>query len=187
MGGLTLHLFAANNRNTPLATTTTDSTGNYLFDRVPAGAYYIQFIAPNGYLFPLAPLPIGDLVANNGFSDLIILDSNQELIGNCIMLSRCGRIEIQVSRQAIGQGESIEASVNGRGSFQWSDDQGVFCTDCPAVQLSPTESTTYTVSRVNGAYGCTESGQVRIEVLQPFVKVEAVSYTHLTLPTTPYV
>lgn len=34
-----------------IAITTTDSNGNYSFDDVPAGSYYIEFVPPTGYVF----------------------------------------------------------------------------------------------------------------------------------------
>nr|ARK11340.1 hypothetical protein A6C57_14000 [Fibrella sp. ES10-3-2-2] len=49
--GITVQLFAAANTSTPLATTTTDAMGKYLFDNLPSGTYVVKFTAPAGSVF----------------------------------------------------------------------------------------------------------------------------------------
>ena len=49
MAGVTINLYACN--GTPLATTSTNGTGYYLFSGLQPGEYFVEFILPGGYVF----------------------------------------------------------------------------------------------------------------------------------------
>ncbi len=48
IGGVTVYLYNASNPTTPIAVTTTNSKGAYLFDKIPFGNYRVGFLLPNG-------------------------------------------------------------------------------------------------------------------------------------------
>lgn len=49
LAGVTVKLY--NSSNSLIGTTTTNSNGNYSFNDIPAGNYYIEFTLPSGYVF----------------------------------------------------------------------------------------------------------------------------------------
>ncbi len=49
LSNITVKLY--NSSNSLIATTTTNASGNYYFNDVPAGNYYIEFTLPSGYVF----------------------------------------------------------------------------------------------------------------------------------------
>lgn len=51
LGGVTVQLYREGDLNTPIATTVTDASGNYIFDGLSQGDYRVKFIKPTGYRF----------------------------------------------------------------------------------------------------------------------------------------
>jgi uncharacterized repeat protein (TIGR01451 family) len=50
--GVTVNLTGTTTYGAPISrTTTTDASGNYLFDLLPPGDYYVEFVLPPGYIF----------------------------------------------------------------------------------------------------------------------------------------
>jgi len=83
--GVTVNLYK-NGNPTPVATTTTDGSGNYLFDNLAPGSYTVEFVAPAGstYVFTTQNAP-GSTAANDsnpdpstGKTGTIILASGDE-------------------------------------------------------------------------------------------------------------
>ena len=64
------------------ATTTTDASGNYLFDNLAAGSYKVQFVATNGLSFTTKDAGANDGTdsdaAANGWTDVITLGVGQD-------------------------------------------------------------------------------------------------------------
>jgi hypothetical protein len=52
IGGVTVNLYECGGTY-PIATTTTDATGKYLFTDLTSGDYYVKIIAPAGYVFTM--------------------------------------------------------------------------------------------------------------------------------------
>lgn len=80
LSGVTVKLYDASNNL--LGTTTTDNNGNYYFNEMPAGDYYVEFTAPNGYVF--APKDQGgddekdsDANPNTGKTSVFTLNNGQ--------------------------------------------------------------------------------------------------------------
>jgi hypothetical protein len=57
--GVTVKLLGSDG-TTVLATTTTNASGNYSFTNLPAGTYYVQFVAPSGTTFTTANVGADD-------------------------------------------------------------------------------------------------------------------------------
>lgn len=72
--------------------------------------------------------------------------------------------------QVIQQGESVLSDaflqVDGNLSIVWTPSEGLSCDTCINPLMSPTMSTTYTLSGIDD-YGCTFSDEVYIEVILP--------------------
>lgn len=66
--GVTVYLYHGCMATSPLAFTTTDSNGEYLFDGLEAGDYFLKFDLPNGYTF--SP-------QNQGTNDAVDSDPNR--------------------------------------------------------------------------------------------------------------
>ncbi|MEZ0611789.1 SdrD B-like domain-containing protein [Fibrella sp. WM1] len=84
VSGVTVQLYAANNLTTPIATTTTSSTGAYLFSNLPSGQYVVKFTPLAGTVLATPKrLGVGDELdsdANeNGLTDVITIDVTQPI------------------------------------------------------------------------------------------------------------
>ncbi|BAZ31918.1 hypothetical protein NIES4074_43910 [Cylindrospermum sp. NIES-4074] len=76
ISGVTVKLLSGS--GSLIATTTTNATGNYLFDNLTSGHYQVQFVTPVGYTF--SP-------TNRGFSDAYDSDANTNGLSPVIALS----------------------------------------------------------------------------------------------------
>ncbi|WP_172435856.1 SdrD B-like domain-containing protein, partial [Sediminicola luteus] len=79
--GVTVRLYECG-ATTPIATTTTDANGNYLFEDLATDtSYFVEFVLPNGYVFSPANQGGNDAtdsdVAANGRTGCIDLDPNE--------------------------------------------------------------------------------------------------------------
>ncbi|WP_310589090.1 SdrD B-like domain-containing protein [Fibrella forsythiae] len=85
VAGVTVQLFAASNTTVPLATTTTDGTGKYLFDKLPSGQYVVKFTAPTGSVFTtqnkagVSPEFDSNAGVVDGLTSIITIDVTQPL------------------------------------------------------------------------------------------------------------
>ena len=98
--GITVSLFSCNNPGTPVATTVTDSNGQYSFDGLTAGCYRLSFDVPNGYFVIDNPL-----VNPNGFSDDFFVN-----FGECFTDG-----EVCLTMAQAGLGNFVFHDLNGDG------------------------------------------------------------------------
>ena len=88
VSGVTVNLYNANNTTTPIATTTTDANGQYMFTGLAAGNYKVGFAPsslPSGYAFAPQNSSAGsatdandsDANTTTGLSDLIVLHNGE--------------------------------------------------------------------------------------------------------------
>lgn len=99
-----VELFNVNNTSTPVAITTTDASGNYIFNNVPTGTYYETFILPNGYQYT----KLGgnsNIVPSTGTSQVITINGiNTNTIVNaglCKLLKIAGQTFFDCSMDGI--------------------------------------------------------------------------------------
>ncbi len=62
------------------------------------------------------------------------------------------------------RGSSASLSASGGSAYQWSPADGLSCTDCPAPEATPNETTIYTVV-ITGSGGCMVERSVAVTVL----------------------
>jgi hypothetical protein len=83
IGGVTVSLYSATYNNPPIAMTTTDSNGLYLFSGLILGDYFIQVAPPSGYTFTTSYSggdPTHDSNFNNsGISGTFVLSTNSSV------------------------------------------------------------------------------------------------------------
>lgn len=96
--GVTVNLYLADDEcvmdPVPMATTSTDADGYYLFDGLRAGNYYVEFLLPSGYAFTMQYAGTDETIDSNadtttGLSDCIPLaagDSNMTIDAGMYML-----------------------------------------------------------------------------------------------------
>lgn len=69
-------------------------------------------------------------------------------------------------------------------NYQWSPITGVECVDCPITNVSPTETTTYTITATD-SYGCEVTDEVTIDVINelpaPDIQCDANSETSISI------
>ncbi|WP_164716242.1 SdrD B-like domain-containing protein [Paenibacillus whitsoniae] len=79
---VTVKLFAADDLLTPLASTTTDTNGNYLFNQLVPGSYVVQFITPSGYALTYknkgSDMAVDSNANASGRTDSIVLQSGDD-------------------------------------------------------------------------------------------------------------
>jgi gliding motility-associated-like protein len=68
-------------------------------------------------------------------------------------------------------GESIELTGIGTGTYSWTPESGLSCTDCPDPTAMPDSTTTYQLLIVS-SNGCTDSASVTITVTPPDCTVD---------------
>jgi len=79
---VTVKLYASGDLTTPLATTTTDADGGYLFDELEPGSYVVQFSPPSRYVFTYKNFgpdrAVDSNVNGSGRTDDIVLQSGDD-------------------------------------------------------------------------------------------------------------
>ncbi len=171
LNNVTVNLYTVEDPATPLISTTTNGAGKYDFNNIPTGKYFVEFIDPYGYLFPLADLPVGNLAESNGVTDVIYLEPNEDQLSVDAYVGQCENLVVVSSATSIVTGETVTIS-NNSGNVQWLANGNIICTGCPSIEVSPTETTVYQFQRINSTYGCIESGSIKIDVVHPYVAVE---------------
>ena len=172
LNNVSVNLYTLEDQDTPLTSTTTNDDGKYHFTNLPTGKYFVEFIAPYGYLFPVADLPVGNLAERNGITEVICLEPNEDQLTIDAYVGQCENLVISSSAATIVKGETVSLSSDA-GTLQWLANGGVLCSGCASIEVAPTETTVYQFQRINPIYGCVESGSIKIEVLQPYVEIES--------------
>ena len=72
-------------------------------------------------------------------------------------------ITISSASTSIALGDTLELTVTGEAEFTWTQDASLSCTNCATPLAFPTETTTYTVTGVNG-FGCVARDSIQIKV-----------------------
>jgi gliding motility-associated-like protein len=100
------------------------------------------------------------------------------VLGNCtltdslaITLLPSPEALIEPADTSIEAGESIELAGTGTGTYNWSPESGLSCTNCPDPTAMPDSTTTYQLLVVNSS-GCADSASVTITVTPPDCTVD---------------
>jgi gliding motility-associated-like protein len=78
---------------------------------------------------------------------------------------------IEPADTTIEAGESIELTGTGTGTYSWTPESGLSCTDCPDPTAMPDSTTTYQLLIVS-SNGCADSASVTITVTPPDCTVD---------------
>ncbi|MCE2823484.1 MAG: gliding motility-associated C-terminal domain-containing protein [Saprospiraceae bacterium] len=78
---------------------------------------------------------------------------------------------IEPADTTIEAGESIELTGTGTGTYSWTPESGLSCTDCPDPTAMPDSTTTYQLLIVSNN-GCADSASVTITVTPPDCTVD---------------
>ena len=150
LDNITVKLFNQGDTISPIQVALTDGNGKFLFDSLPAGKYFIAYELPNGYIFP-----IGDISDQNGFTDLICVNSGEEILDNNITVAPCHEIDLSFSSATIVAGDSVCVSITQAGNYFWTPANGISCDTCQTVCIQPDSTTSYTVTWANqDTYTC---------------------------------
>lgn len=69
---------------------------------------------------------------------------------------------------SIVEGNTLPVTISGAVTYTWSPAEGVSCTTCASVVLTPVTTTTYTIFTVD-MYGCTAASVLTVEVTPPCI------------------
>ncbi|MEK7415285.1 MAG: SdrD B-like domain-containing protein, partial [Planctomycetota bacterium] len=161
--GLTVHLYNCADTLNPIASTVTDSLGEYRFDGLTAGDYRVQFVMPGAH----RPT-VGSNVDPGGFSPCITLAWSECDTAEYLCLYACPPVNAGADTTiCFGDTVQMQASVPwGSGSFSWTSASGGLSDDDIANPLAfPTVSTEYEVGFDDGL-GCNQDvDSVAVNVL----------------------
>ena len=166
VGGITVYLYDCADTLNPIATTVTDSLGQYSFTGLPAGNYRVSFDIPAGY----RPVSTGFIDAT-GFSPCLTLNwGDQETsLGLCLYL--CPQVFAGADQYiCLGDSTTLVASVPyGSGNYSWTPSAGLTNPNSAVTGAYPTATTTYVVTFSDGL-GCGSTDTVTV-------------YTQISIPT----
>ncbi len=123
--GITVRLYVKNASNTwdLVETTTTDATGKYLFDGLPAGTYQVEFVLPSGNVFThsnqsgVTDDKDSDADMSTGRTGEIIIDPSQpttSILRNNTTIDAGlveGALPVKLSMFDVKKGENVSAIV----------------------------------------------------------------------------
>lgn len=108
---------------------------------------------------------------------LVIEDSKGCSLQQTVNVFQAPSVEVILPQDvAIGKGQQItlQASVTGisirpeDAVYSWTPSEGLSCTDCPAPQASPQQTTEY-ILKVTNAFGCHGADTVVVEVIPELI------------------
>ena len=166
VAGITVYLYDCADTLNPIATTVTDSLGQYSFTGLPAGNYRVAFDLPAGYR-PVSTGPI----APDGFSPCLTLNwgDQESSLGLCLYL--CPEVNAGTDQYiCLGDSTILSASVPyGTGNYNWAPSAGLTNPDSAQTSAYPLATTVYVVSYDDG-FGCTDTDTMTV-------------YTQISIPT----
>ncbi len=158
--GVTVNLL--NSSNQVIATTTTDSTGHYLFSNLASGSYTVQFVAPGGDTFTTknaaGSTPANDSNANsNGTTDAITLAA--------------GQTDLTIDAGLLGNaalGDKVWNDINGDG-IQQTNEPGISGVTVNLMDSTGTTVLSSTTTDANGIYHFTNlvPGTYQVQFVSP--------------------
>ena len=144
----------------------------------------LQATVNDDYTYVWSP---AELLSNPAIADPFLLQAVDTVflltvtdLNNCMSFDS---VRIQFSEapllttpgdQTICRGETINLSVSGATSYEWSPSTGLSCSDCPAPDVQPTETTLYTITASNVA-NCTTVAQLLVTVQPPIETDELIN------------
>ena len=159
--GATIYLYNCADLTTPIASTTSDATGNYRFDGMLPGDYVVGYDAAAGYRF----VSTGN-INPTGFSDCITLAWGECDTTKTICLYPCPTMNVGPDIDHCSNVNTTQLDANlshGTGGFTWTPAAGLNDPTIENPVASPASSTTYIVD-FDDTFGCTDSDTITVNV-----------------------
>ncbi|MEO1258228.1 MAG: gliding motility-associated C-terminal domain-containing protein [Bacteroidota bacterium] len=158
--GIIVNLFDCTDTTVVLMTTVTDVNGQYEFDGLVAGNYFVQFELP-----PNSRFAEGGAVDQNGFSDCIVLDFGDCDTTTSACILACPAIEAGPDLETcFGEPVAIQASLPyGNGTVTWTPATGLSDPSILNPLANPSASTLYNV-RYDDGLGCVSEDSLLVNI-----------------------
>ncbi len=162
ISGVTVQLYSCTT-NQVVQTGVTNANGKFKFSALLAGNYKLKFVAPSGYSY--ATNASGQTVGidNQGNTTCFLLD-----YAGCQDRTACLKVcpTVTISPNVtLCAGTSTTLSAAGGSNYTWSPATGLNTTSGASVTATPSATTTYTVTSIDG--GCTSTATVVVTVVTP--------------------
>ncbi len=181
IAGATVNLYECGNTTTPIATSITDSLGNYLFDGLEPGSYVVGYDLPPG----VRTVSSG-VIDENGFSPCITLTWGECDTTTYICLYTCPNVSAGPDLAHCSNVESSQLNATvpyGSGSYTWSPTTGLSNPNIANPVATPSDTTTYTVTYDDGL-GCVDSDEMTIAVGNPIPFLTNAPFADTTIECT---
>ncbi len=161
IAGATVYLFDCSDLAMPIATTTTDGAGQYVFSALSPGDYVVRMATIAGFRFVST-----GVIDQLGYSACLTLNWGDSNTSQNFGYYACPTIDAgpDISHCYSASSSQLNANLShGTGSFTWTPIDGL---DNPNIEnpvASPSATTNYMVSFDDG-FGCTASDEIEITV-----------------------
>ncbi len=180
--GTTVYLYDCADLVTPIATSSTDSTGRYEFDGLVAGDYVVGYPTTPGIRF-VSTGPINQ----SGFSNCISLTW-----GECDTVTHIGRyacptinVGPDIDHCSSANASQLDANLtHGTGNFTWTPPTGLSNPNIENPIASPAVTTNYIVN-FNDGFGCVDSDTIRVTVGSSTPYLSNMPFTDTTVQCAP--
>ncbi|MBK8564653.1 MAG: gliding motility-associated C-terminal domain-containing protein [Saprospiraceae bacterium] len=182
LGGITVYLFDCADLMMPISSTTTNSSGQYIFSALSPGDYMVR-VAP----FPGFRFVSTGVIDQFGYSACMVLNWGDSNTLQHFGLYPCPTMNAgaDISHCYSASSSQLDANLShGTGNFTWTPADGLSNPNIENPIASPDASTMYIINFDDG-FGCTATDEIEIQVGSSVPYMTNAPYTNLAVQCPP--